>query len=177
MPTSRAGKATEAGFTLVELAVVVVLIGLLLGLVVPRLPGLGGDRLEATARHIAGMTRHIFNEAALTGREHRIRFDLSRQQISGLKLEEDGELVPLTGSGRGSELDESIRLVDVELVGQKKSGNGQIDVRVLPVGWVDETVIHLRGEGDQVLTLYLQPLTGVTEVLDGSLSADAAAGR
>ena len=168
MPISRVGNPTEAGFTLIELAVVVVLIGLLLGLVLPRLPGVGEDRLEATARRIAGMTRHIYNEAALTGLEHRIRIDLNAQRIEGFRLEADGDLVPLTGNGRGSELPDSVRFVDVERLGVKKVTSGQLDTRVLPVGWVDETVIRLRGDNEQVLTLYLQPLTGVVDIHIGN---------
>jgi len=167
MPTSKAGISTESGFTLVELAVVIVLVGLLLGLVLPRLPGLDVGRLEATARRIDGMTRHIYNEAALTGLEHRIRFDLTRQRIEGLRLEADGELVPLTGSGRGSDLPDSIRMVDVELPGVKKLTSGQIDTRVFPVGWLDETVIHLRNDDERTLTLHLQSLTGLVDVEDG----------
>ncbi len=167
MLISRAGNSTESGFTLVELAVVLVLVGLLLGLVLPRLPGVGEGRLEATARHIAGMTRHIYNEAALTGLEHRIRIDLTQQKIEGLRLDADGELVPLNGSGRGSELPDSVRFVDVERLGAGKTTGGQLEVRVLPVGWIDETVIRLRADNDQVLTLHLLPLTGVAEIHAG----------
>ena len=101
MPISKAGTSTESGFTLIELAVVIVLVGLLLGMVLPRLPGIGEDRLETTAQRIAGMTRHIYNEAALTGLEHRIRINLDEQRIEGLRLEPDGDLVPLGGNGRG----------------------------------------------------------------------------
>ena len=54
MPISKAGTSTESGFTLIELAVVIVLVGLLFGFVFPRLPGIGEDRLEATAQRIAG---------------------------------------------------------------------------------------------------------------------------
>ena len=167
MPISRVGNTTEAGFTLVELAVVVVLVGLLLGLVLPRLPGVGEDRLEATALRIAGMTRHIYNEAALTGLEHRIRIDLTQQKIEGLRVETDGEIVPLTGNGRGSKLPVSVRFVDVERLGVGKTTSGQVDTRVLPIGWIDETVIRLSGDKEQILTLHLQPLTGVTEIHDG----------
>jgi general secretion pathway protein H len=168
MPISRAGNRTEAGFTLVELAVVVVLVGLLLGLVLPRLPGVGEDQLESTARRIAGMTRHIYNEAALTGLEHRIRIDQAEQRIEGLRLESDGNLTPLTGNGKGSVLPDSVRFIDVERLGVGKTASGQLDIRVLPVGWIDETVIHLRGDNEQVLTLHLMPLTGVVEILEGS---------
>lgn len=167
MPISRAGTSTESGFTLIELAVVIVLIGLLLGLVMPRLPGVGENELEATARRFAGMTRHIYNEAALTGLEHRIRIDVTGQRIEGLRLEDDGELVPLSGHGRGSALPDDIRFVDVERLGKGKVTSGQFETRVLPVGWIDETVIRLRSDGQQTLTLHVLPLTGVTEIHDG----------
>ncbi len=167
MPISRAGRSTESGFTLVELAVVLVLVGLMLGLVIPRLPGVSEGQLEATADRIAGMTRHIYNEAALTGLEHRIRINLDEQQIKGLRLESDGELVPLTGSGRGSELPDSVRFVFVEQLGVKKVSSGQVDIRVLPVGWIDETVIRLRGEDELLLTLHLQSLTGLVDIYEG----------
>ena len=163
MPILKAGSSTETGFTLVELAVVIVLVGLMLGLVLPRLPGIGENKLEATARRIAGMTRHIYNEAALTGLEHRLRIDLTQQRIEGLRLEANGELVGLTGNGRGSALPDSVRLLDVELVGLKKVTSGQLDTRFLPVGWLDETVLHLRDDNGQVLSLHLQSLTGRTE--------------
>jgi general secretion pathway protein H len=167
MPILKVGHPTEAGFTLIELAVVVVLVGLLLGLVVPRLPGVGEGELESTARRIAGMTRHIYNEAALTGLEHRIRIDLNQQRIEGFRLEADRELVAMTGNGRGSQLPDSVRFVDVERLGVNKMISGQFDARVLPVGWIDEMVIHLRGDDEQVMTLHLLPLTGVTEFFVG----------
>ena len=145
----------------------VLLVGLIAGLVLPRLPGLGEDRLDSTARRIAGMTRHIYNEAALTGLEHRIRINQAEQRIEGLRLESDGELVPLGGNGRGSELPDSIRFVDVERLGVSKTTSGQVEIRVLPVGWIDETVIRLRGDDEQVLSLHLQPLTGLTDIYPG----------
>ena len=124
-------------------------------------------RLEATARHIAGMTRHIYNEAALTGLEHRIRIDLTGQRIEGLRLENNGELVALVGNGRGSELPDTVRFIDVERIGLSKTTSGQFDTRVLAVGWIDETVIRLRDDNNRVISLHLQPLTGMTEISDG----------
>jgi len=167
MPTLRAGQSTEAGFTLVEVAVVVVLIGLLLAMVVPRLPGVGADRLETSAQHIATLVRHLYNEAALTGQEHRLRIDLGENRLGGLRLEDDGELVALTGAGRGGGLPASIRLLDVEPTAGGKRTSGAIDVRFQAIGWLDETVIHLADDDGRMLTLHLQSLTGLTDVADG----------
>lgn len=63
-------------------------------------------------------------------------------------------------------LPDSVRFIDVERLGVGKTASGQLDIRVLPVGWIDETVIHLRGDNEQVLTLHLMPLTGVVEILE-----------
>jgi general secretion pathway protein H len=167
MPTSRVGQSTETGFTLIELMVVLVLIGLFLGLVVPRLPGVGEDRLQATGRHISGLVRHLYNEAALTGQEHRLRIDFATGRIGGRRLEADGELVDVDGSGRDGTLPASVRLLDVVLQGGRKSSSGRFEARILPIGWVDETVIHLAGDNGHMLTLYLQPLTGLTDFYDG----------
>jgi len=167
MPTSRAGTSTEAGFTLIELAVVIVLIGVLLGLVVPRIPGVGRDRLEMTAQHIAGLTRYLYNEAALTGQEHHLRIDFKANRIGGMRLEEDGELQLLEGTGRGRVLPEPVRVIDVVRGQGGKQTSGSCDVRILPMGWVEDTVIHLTGDHDRMLTLHLQSLTGLTDIYDG----------
>jgi general secretion pathway protein H len=66
----------ESGFTLIELTIVVLLLGLFSALVVPRLPGVGEDGLKSSARRIAGTVKYFFNEAALTGRPHRLEYNL-----------------------------------------------------------------------------------------------------
>ena len=166
MLTLRAGISTEKGFTLIELTLVIALLGLLLGLVIPRLPAIGENRLDATGRRIAGTVRHLYNEAALSGLEHRLAFDLEKNTIGGRKLERDGELVMVTGSGRDHTLSSSVDIVDVSIPGQNKVKSGQISSRIFPVGWMEETVIHLKSD-TRTLTLHLQPLTGVTDIYEG----------
>jgi len=166
MLTLRAGTSTEKGFTLIELTLVIALLGLLLGLVIPRLPAIGENRLDATGRRIAGTVRHLYNEAALTGLEHHLAFDLEKNSLGGRKLERDGELVSVTGSGRDHTLSSSVDIVDISIPGRNKITSGQISSRIFPVGWMDETVIHLKSNS-RTLTLHLQPLTGVTDIYEG----------
>lgn len=162
----RAGTSTENGFTLIELTLVIALLGLLLGLVIPRLPDISGSRLDATARRIAGTVRHLYNEAALSGLEHRLAFDLDKNSLGGRKLQRNGELVSITGSGRDHTLSSSVDIIDISVPGRNKITSGQISVRIFPVGWMEETVIHMQSD-KRKLTLHLQPLTGVTDIHEG----------
>lgn len=166
MPTSKAGISTEAGFTLIELSIVVALLGLLFGLVIPKLPAIGENRLDATARRIAGTVRFLYNEAALTGQEHRLAFNLDRNSLRGRKLEHDGELAPVSGSGREHTLSSSVDIVDISVPGRNKIQKGEVYARISPVGWMEETIIHLKSE-KRTLTLHLQPLTGMTDIYEG----------
>jgi len=143
------------------------LIGLFSALVVPVFGGFGESDLRSAARRLAGTTRHLYNEAALSGRPYRLRFDLDRGTYGGLRQEADGRLVPVAGSGGGRTLPEGVRFRDIVVAGRGRSSSGQTDALILPVGWLDETVIHLAGAGDRTLTLRLQPLSGSTEVYEG----------
>ena len=63
------------GFTLLELALAIALIGLLVTLVLPRLGILGGVSLQATARQLASRIQLLREDAALRGRWVRLSFD------------------------------------------------------------------------------------------------------
>lgn len=168
MPTSTAGNSTDQrGFTLIELAVVVLLIGLFSALVMPRLPWVGEDALKASARRLAGVIKYYYNEAVLTKTRYRLVFNLDEQSFGVVHWAEDGTLTPVDGSGRQQQLRGDARFRDVELLGRGSSNRGEVTAEIQPSGWIDPTVIHLtRDNGDQ-LTLRVQPLTGTTEIFDG----------
>lgn len=167
MPISSTGKWNNPfGFTLVELAVVTLLVALLTAVTVPLLGSGRRGELHTTARHVAGMTRYYFQEAALTGREHRLQFDLGRQAFAVKRLEENGELVPVTGIGREKRPAGEVRITDVTITG-RGSSSGTATVRILPVGWLEETVVHLEDRNGRQLTVRLMPLTGCSETYEG----------
>lgn len=156
-----------AGFTLLELAVVLFIVGLFGTLVVPLIGGLGREDLQTTARRLAGTTRYLYNESALSGRPYRLVFDLDAGTYGGRRLEADGQLVGVTGSGSEHTLPSDIRFRDVEVAGRGLSSSGSTYAAILPVGWIDETVIHLEDGGGHQLTVRLFPLTGSSEVYEG----------
>jgi prepilin-type N-terminal cleavage/methylation domain-containing protein len=157
----------NAGFTLVEIVVVMVLISLFMVFSVPLFSNIGTSSLDTSARRLSGTIKYLFNEAALTGYEYRLIYDLDRGTYQAQILESSGELVDATDQGRQSVLKGAVRFKDLQLPGRGRFSLGQVTTRIDPSGWIDETVIHLVDNSDQQLTLRVNPLTGTTEVFDG----------
>ena len=51
------------GFTLIELMVVIVVLGIMMTLVIPQLGNIGDANLKRSARHLTGMIRFLRDEA------------------------------------------------------------------------------------------------------------------
>ena len=168
MPTSRAGNSIKAaGFTLIELTVVVVLISLFLLVSLPLVFRGGGDPLGAAASRLNGTIKYLFNEAVLTGLEHRLIYDLGTHSYRAQVLQPSGELETEAGPVGNRSLPERVRFHDLQIPGRGTYTVGQVTTRILPSGWIEETVIHLAGENGELLTLRVMPLTGTAEIFAG----------
>jgi len=165
---STAGKLNkQAGFTLLELAVVVLLIALFTGLSIPLLGRLGDSGLDSSARRLAGTVKYLFNEAALSGRPYRLTYNLAQGTYRAARLETSGELTAEGGIVREQRLKGDTRFRDLVVGGRGTVSDGEVTTEILPIGWMEETTIHLDDGADQVLTLHINPFTGATEVYQG----------
>jgi general secretion pathway protein H len=166
MPTSRAGNWTS-GFTLIELAVVTLLLALLAGLTVPLLNRGGDGALRGTARRLTGTIRYLYNEAALSGHRHRLLLDMDRRRLSARRLEADGNWEALRGLARDWTWPEQVRLVALTLPGKGTFSTGEVSIGLYPSGGMDAAIIQLSDDRQRSLTLRLLPLTGSVEIHDG----------
>ncbi len=166
-PMSTAGTwSNTRGFTLIELAVVVLLISLFSVLTLPMLTGIGEDRLAVSARRLAGTVKYLYNESALSGLEYRLVYNLDRGTFKAKRLERDGELTDLPRIGREQSLRGEVRFREIAVGGRGSFSSGEVTTEIHPVGWMEETVIHLSEEGRE-MTLRINPYTGSTEVFEG----------
>ena len=85
----------HSGFTLVELAVVIVVLGVMLSLVIPRLGELGEANLKRSARHLTGMIRFLRDDSQAKKAVYRLRFDIQGGHYWAEVL------TPLSDQGRG----------------------------------------------------------------------------
>ena len=85
--TARGGTSTETrtrtrtretGFTLVEILVVLVIVGLIGGMSIRGLRSLTKSDLRTSVSHLSGAMRYLFNRAATTGKYHRLVIDVDQ---------------------------------------------------------------------------------------------------
>lgn len=130
-PVSTADR--EAGFTLIEMLAVMVIIALVAALAFATMPGTGRARLKAVALQTAAMFRHERLGAILTARTHEVSIDgLHRKFV-----------------GDGGYHVEIPRDVVVEILGVDEQWSGQQAVlRFFPDGASTGTVVKLSHQGE-----------------------------
>jgi prepilin-type N-terminal cleavage/methylation domain-containing protein len=156
------------GFTLIELAVVVAILGVMIALVAPRLADIGNANLKRSARHLTGMIRFLRDESQAKKTAYYLRFDVQDgrywAEVPVVTTDGAAELRRTTSAigGEGS-LSGQTTFRDIVVAGHPDDPY----MRFTPDGWVEHALIHLRDGEERDFTLIVMPLTGNTELRDG----------
>ncbi|HEY6838182.1 MAG TPA: prepilin-type N-terminal cleavage/methylation domain-containing protein [Geobacteraceae bacterium] len=158
----------NAGFTLIEMVVVIAIIALLAALVFPRLPMTEDARLRSSARTFSALLRYLGDRGATSGSRYRLHLNMSDNSVTVGVLSASGE------EGRSDDaflnrrfLDTGIVLADVELTRLGKVGEGEVTVDFGPGGLGEFLVIHLKGKGERYDTIFAFPQGGRVKVVSG----------
>jgi general secretion pathway protein H len=158
------------GFTLIELAIVIVILGVMMMLVIPTFGEITGSNLKRSTRHLTGVIRFLRDEAEAKKAVYRLRFDIRNghywAETLAVTPDRTAEFkrVPSAISNEGS-LSGNTTFKDV------KAASHPDDPYILftPDGWVEKTFVHLRDGDGRDHTLIVRPLTGVTELHEGEV--------
>lgn len=168
MLTWKAGACrAERGFTMVELAMVILILGIVMATVMPRFAGtLERQHLRSTINIVQGTVRYLYAYAALTKRIYRLTFDLDRQVMSVCYVE--GEVCRLEASRELREyaFPANVRVLDVVSPQGTKTREGEAATYFFPDGLVEASIIHLATDSNQKVTLMIEPLAGRVKVFD-----------
>lgn len=167
MRTSRARQPNERGFTLLELSVVLMILGLMAVLLYPKLSGLLAEEdLRLTALRLAATIERVREQAAAAKRPYRLNYSLDTNEVwVSVLSDEDFVDDASVFSGRKT-LPEGIRLADVSTPGLGTVSEGEGFTTFHPNGYVDASAIHLEDARGQTYSLIINPLTGRTTVYD-----------
>ena len=178
LPPARARIATS-GFTLLELALVLALAGLLLTFVVPRLGVIGGVALDSSTRQLATRLRFLREEAARRSTWVRVVFDPAERSYHAEVLVQTTSGPQFTADPsplyRRVRLPDSIGL-DVSGPGRVTTGDGRPAAILHPDGYADPVVIHLDdGEGHEQ-SIVIEPIAPRPAVFDRRVEIGALPG-
>lgn len=180
--TKRApGRAADAGFTLIEIGLVLLILAIVVALAVPRFRDQSHAELLAQTRKLAATVRFLQDEAILNGRVFRLNFDLDQQRYYVTSADaDDPEADFRYESGlltRAVVLPASVQMADVNVpTVSGKLYEGVTFAHFYPDGYVDPIVVHLDN-GQEVYTLYVPDgMTGHPYVASGYVDLTARGG-
>ncbi|HBA88634.1 MAG TPA: general secretion pathway protein GspH [Geobacter sp.] len=157
----------QAGFTLIEMMVVIVIVAMTAALVIPRLPAPEATRLKNSARNLASGIRFLNDQAIITKKVFRLHLNLSENSTRISQLSAGGEeLQPGEQFMSRRLVEEGIVIEDVTLPRLGLVTEGEVAIPFGPGGSSDGITIHLKG-GEKHFTIIAYPSGGKVKVLEG----------
>ena len=151
------------GYTLIELIVVVILIGLIFSITAPRFQdAVLTDNLKSTTRNLIGKINDLRTEAVQKQETQVLCFDLeSNMYWNGPGgMTQDGR--DFYREERATYLPQGVRISDISFTDKEKKIAGEVDLQFKKKGYVQQTAIHLESEDGREFTIVLRPfLPGV----------------
>jgi prepilin-type N-terminal cleavage/methylation domain-containing protein len=177
---TKSSRATGGGFTLLELAIVMFVMGLVMMIAVPYLGGLKGAELRSTVRRLASHANYLCEEAGAQKVLIRLSFDLNHNSYFATRLDPFSDK-PVFTTERGLAgdvvyLPPGVRLRDVWVEGAGTMTRGIAITQFYPGGYVDATVIHLVDDRGEVFTVGIEPESGHVAISKGDVRTTAALG-
>lgn len=183
----RAGRksARAGGFTLVELIVVIVIIGLMAMITVTKLDFLVPKyRLRGAAREVGSVLGLGKAHAASNGRDVYFEVDLARGGywlLAPFPKEEIGDTPSTDVGGRPLEyqpiyqrsLPDGIQFTDVILGDKDKTTDGRTRARLSALGSSQHIILNLRNDEGKELSVKLNGFTGLISYVEGRQEAEA----
>jgi len=144
----------RAGFTLLELVVVIFILSMLFAVSLPSFVGIGESRLRSEAKRLASILRYL-NDSAITTKEN-------------LSFTADLKDKALRYTGPDGEKSERFdHLSGIELQSRGLLSEGEVTVFFGPTGAGESFRFHLR-DNEQGLTVSLNAMSGRVKIVQDS---------
>lgn len=184
------------GFTLIELVVVIVLLGIVVAFTVPKLEtNLFSDSTRVGVRRVVNALRMSRNMAVQSQLPYKFGMEIGANHISSVP-----DIVPDDNAGDGDkehgvdkaevgdaetarpkasppeeisfDLPKGVRILDVALLGEKPTTSGTVEIRFSPKGYAEQAVIHLIGDDEKAYTIVVTPFLSTIRTIEGYVSSE-----
>ena len=171
IPGISGNKSRSAGFTLVELSIVLFVLGLILWIVAPRLAGIGETGRDAAFRSFSANSEAAFDGALFEKKEWRLLID---PRSANYRFMSPGGM---NDSSHSLDFGTGVSVTGITVEGDARAMDAVTEIRYMPGGRMPDTMIHLKDgsrEGEPTdWTLHVDPTNGSVEVLEGDIAKNA----
>lgn len=163
--------ANTKGYTLIELIVVLVLLGLMLGLAVPKFrQAVLSDSLNATSLRILGLVQDLRERAISDQDSYVLHFDMRGKKLWAFATsatEEEQE----TAREKAYQLPADVKITDIWSWSSGKLYD-DATIHFSKKGYIEQSMIHLQSLDGRQLSLELTPFLGSIKIHDGYVDFD-----
>jgi len=148
------------GYTLIELIVVIVLIGIMMTLSVPRFRDtVLTDNLKGSSRKLVGLINSLREDAVREQKSYNLNFDLetNRFWVDSSSMSQE-KLFNV--SEKAEALPPDVHIIDIWYQQEEKKVSGVASIRFSKKGYVQPSAIHLGEKDGRKFTLELTPFLG-----------------
>ena len=161
------------GFSLIELLLVLMLMGMVMFLALPAFQNMLEGRLQQETNRMSGLIRLLRNEAVLERSNFRIQMDLDMGKYWPEVRSSTGDYGPKEGHSllRPHEMPPAVRMEKLFMFGKEMRIEKEkpISIRIDASGFVDPFLLHLL-DGENPYTLKVTGFTGKVSLVEGHVS-------
>ena len=160
----------NAGFTLIELIVVISLIGLMLFFSLPRLqdnPFL--DDSNQSSRWLIGKVQSLKESAIREQKQYSLHFDLDSGRIWETNESMSAEDIDSAALNNSYSLPDDLRIIDIEYPQKGKIVAGLAEIMFYKAGYTDKALVHLQEE-DLYLSFLIEPFLSQVQYFESYAS-------
>ena len=148
----------NAGFTLIELMVVMLLISIILAVAIPRFEGsFLQDPAKKISRWMINTVRTLRSNALQSQKLQTLVVDLNDNRMWTIQADMDEDALA-AASERSFRMPSAVRIVDVIFPEREQISSGNAEIHFYPSGFSDEAVIHLETGNTKRFSFLVEPL-------------------
>lgn len=156
----------DRGYTLIELVVVLVVLGIIFSITIPKFrQALISDSIDTTSLRLIGLVQDLREKAISSQVSYSLHFDIQQQRIWSVAADASEEEVD-EARNRAYELPDDVRIQDIW---SWRSGTfyNEAVILISRKGYLEQAMIHLRSDDGREISLELTPFLGSIRIHKG----------